>query len=154
MIGPEHPKNTNGAEEDAVTDREAYLGHVQDVTPHRVSTDAGWHHVDIRFLLPTSLDLRSPVGLFRASFPPGAEHRMHTHPGADEFFYIISGRAALGTQESEQEAGPGTVQLIPAGMVHWLRNLDTDRSVEVLGGYLGVASLDEAGYHYVGPKES
>lgn len=134
-------------------ERQAYLADVNSVAPREVSPDAGWHDVDIRFLLPASLGLPAPVGLFRALFPPGAEHRMHTHPDADEFFYVIAGRAALGAGETEQEAGPGTVQLIPAGTVHWLRNLDPDQPVEVVGGYLGVHSLDEAGYQYVGPSD-
>jgi len=133
--------------------RQAYLADVSSVAPREVSDSAGWHNVDIRFLLPASLGLPVPVGLFRALFPPGAEHRMHVHPEADEFFYLIAGHAALGAGDAEQEAGPGTVQLIPAGTVHWLRNLDPNQSVEVVGGYLGVRTLDEAGYQYVGPSD-
>jgi quercetin dioxygenase-like cupin family protein len=79
-------------------------------------------------------------------FPPGAAHEAHRHPNADEFFYVIRGRALLGAEQEEHEAGPGTVEFVPAGKVHWLRNLDSSEPVEVVGGYLGVGSLEEAGY--------
>lgn len=129
----------------------AYFGDVEDVTPTSVRSEDGWQAVDIRFLLPPSLQLSAPIALFRALFPAGAAHRMHTHPDADEFVYVIRGRARLGAGDEERDAGPGTVQLIPAGVVHWLHNLD-DEPVEVVGGYLGVRTLDEAGYQYVGER--
>lgn len=128
---------------------DAYYGSVDRVTPSPVRSEDGWQAVDIRFLLPPSLRLSAPVALFRALFPPGAAHRTHTHPNADEFVYVIRGRARLGAGDEERDGGPGTVQLIPAGVVHWLQNLG-DEPVEVLGGYLGVRSLQEAGYRYVG----
>ncbi|MBO0828494.1 MAG: cupin domain-containing protein [Streptosporangiales bacterium] len=128
----------------------AYFGDVEDVPPTSVRSEDGWQAVDIRFLLPPSMQLSSPVALFRALFPPGAAHRTHTHPDADEFVYVIRGKARIGAGDEERDAGPGTVQLIPAGTVHWLHNLDEDEPVEVVGGYLGVQSLQEAGYRYVG----
>ncbi|MGH9101564.1 MAG: cupin domain-containing protein [Acidimicrobiales bacterium] len=132
-----------------MTTKKGFFNHVESVQPKAVSAEDGWHQVDIRFLLPESLELASPLAPFRATFPPGAEHRTHTHPDADEFVYVISGRCALGAGDEEREGGAGSVQLIPAGVVHWLRNLDPESPVEVVGGYLGVRSLEKAGYLYV-----
>jgi uncharacterized protein GlcG (DUF336 family)/quercetin dioxygenase-like cupin family protein len=133
-----------------VTGRAHDIGSVADTQPTPVRAEDGWHSVDIRFLLPEEVALAAPFAPFRASFPPGAEHRGHTHPKADEFVFVISGWAAMGAGEEEREVGPGTVQLVPAGTVHWLRNLDAREPVEVLGGYLGARSLADAGYQLAG----
>jgi quercetin dioxygenase-like cupin family protein len=120
--------------------------HVDEVEPAAVTADQGWRGMDIRFMITRDAAGTGSVCLFRAVFPPGAAHEPHRHPNADEFFYVIRGRALLGAEREEHEARSGTVEFVPAGRVHWLRNLDTSEPVEVVGGYLGVGSLDEAGY--------
>lgn len=122
---------------------------IREVAPRGVSEDQGWKGMDIRFPLPPEIARSSGVALFRAVFGPRAEHQRHRHPHADEFFYVISGRAAVGTEDEEHEVGAGTVELVRRGRLHWLRNLDPNGEVEVFGGYLGVGSLEEAGYEYV-----
>ena len=122
--------------------------HIGEVAPREVPVEEGWRGMEIRFPLPPDLARSCGVALFRTVFEPGAEHRPHRHPHADEFFYVIRGRAAVGTEDEEREVGPGTVELVRRGRLHWLRNLDANRQVEVVGGYLGVGSLEEAGYEY------
>ena len=128
-----------------------YLAHVDEITPAPVPLDKGWRDMDIRFIATRDLTGSDAICLFRTVFPPGAAHDKHVHPHADEFLYVIRGRAGAGCGEEEFEVGPGSVQLVPRGQVHWLRNLDPERPVELVGGYLGVGSLDEAGYDFVGP---
>jgi quercetin dioxygenase-like cupin family protein len=123
---------------------------LDEVQPAPVRTEQGWRDVDIRFLITRELAGSGSVCLFRALFPPGAAHESHRHPHADEFFYVIRGRALLGAEAEEHAAGPGTVEFVPAGRAHWLRNPDPVEPVEVVGGYLGVGSLGEAGYELVG----
>jgi quercetin dioxygenase-like cupin family protein len=120
-----------------------------EIDPEPVAPRDGWRGIEIRFL-NGSASGSSNTCLFRASFPPGATHERHMHPNADEFFYLISGRAAVGAGDQEQVASGGTVQFIPAGRVHWLRNLDETEPVEVVGVYVGGASLEDAGYVYAG----
>ena len=123
-----------------------YLVNVlEEIEPEEVSRDDGWLGLRIRFLNGDESGSENTC-LFRATFPPGATHDKHTHPNADEFFYVISGRAAVGGGEEEHEVGEGTVQFVPAGKVHWLRNLDDEQPVEVIGVYVGGSSLEEAGY--------
>lgn len=123
-----------------------FMTRVSEVEPRGVRAEQGWVGMDIRFPLPPEVARRGGVALFRAVFRPGAQHRAHLHPNAAEFFYIIRGQAAIGAGDEEHEVGPGTIDFVPRGIVHWLRNLDPDSEVEVLGGYLGVATLEEAGY--------
>ncbi|MGH7903842.1 MAG: cupin domain-containing protein [Candidatus Dormibacteraceae bacterium] len=127
-----------------------YLVHIDEVAPKAVSESQGWQGMDIRFPLPEEIARSGGVALFRAVFRPGARHKPHRHPDADEFFYVIRGRAAIGTEAEEHDVTAGTVEFVSRGRVHWLRNLDPAGEVEVLGGYLGVGSLEEAGYEYVG----
>lgn len=124
----------------------------QDIDVAGVSPDEGWKQIRIRFFEGRDSGSANCC-MFRASFPPGAAHERHFHPNADEFFYLIAGRAAVGAEDEEHVALPGTVQFIPAGKVHWLRNLDPDNPVEVVGIYVGGRTLDEAGYEYVGEIE-
>lgn len=118
-----------------------------------VTADQGWRRMRIRFFEGATSGSGNCC-MFRATFPPGAAHERHFHPNADEFFYVIGGLAAVGAEDEEHLAAPGTVQFVPAGKVHWLRNLDPDQPVDVVGIYVGGRSLEEAGYEFVGPIES
>lgn len=129
-----------------VSNANHFMVSISDVEPRAVSAEQGWVGMDIRFPLPPEVARRGGVALFRAVFRPGAQHRPHIHPNADEFFYVIRGRAAIGAGGEEHEVGAGTVDFVPRGTVHWLRNLDAEGEVEVVGGYLGVGTLEEAGY--------
>jgi mannose-6-phosphate isomerase-like protein (cupin superfamily) len=104
--------------------------------------------MDIRFI-PGAMSGCNEVCVFRTVFPPAAAHERHFHPNAAEWLYLIRGRAAVGAEGEETEARPGTLQIIPARKVHWLRNLDREEPVEIIGGYLGVRSLEAAGYEFV-----
>jgi quercetin dioxygenase-like cupin family protein len=121
----------------------------EDVEPAGVQREDGWRDIEIRFVTGELTGARTAC-LFTARFAPGAAHERHTHPHADEIFYVVSGRAAVGAADGEHLATPGAVQFIPAGEVHWLRNVDPVEPVEVVGVYLGVANLDEAGYDHLG----
>jgi mannose-6-phosphate isomerase-like protein (cupin superfamily) len=81
-----------------------------------------------------------------------AYHERHCHPNAEEIYYIISGRAAVGAGDREYVAEAGSVQYVAKGAVHWFRNLD-DETLDLVGVYVGGSTLDEAGYEYVGPIE-
>lgn len=129
-----------------------FMVHVDEVAPRAVDPERGWKAMDIRFLLPDDVAAQG-VCLFRTVFGPGAAHEKHFHPDAAEFLYVVRGRAGVGAGAEEFVAESGSVQVIPAGAVHWLRNLDADEEVEVVGGYLGVRSLEEAGYEFVGHLE-
>jgi quercetin dioxygenase-like cupin family protein len=132
-----------------IRNRNNFVANVDEIAPAPVTRDEGWREMDIRFITASVTGCKG-LGFFRTVFKPGAAHERHFHPHADEFLYVISGRAAIGAEDSENEALPGTLQIIPAGRVHWLRNLDPAQPVEIVGGYLGVGSLEEAGYEFVG----
>lgn len=124
---------------------------LDDVPPAPVKAEEGWRGMDMRFLIGSRLGVEN-VCVFRAVFAPGAAHEKHLHPDADEFSFVVRGRALLGIDDEEQVVTAGNARFIPAGRVHWLRQLDGEE-VEVVGAYLGVGSLEEAGYEFVGHVE-
>lgn len=122
----------------------------EEVEPATVTADEGWH-MTIRFI-DGPLTGAENVCMFRARFEPGAYHERHFHPNAEEIYYIISGRAAVGAGEREHVAEAGSVQFVAKGVVHWFRNVG-DEALDLVGVYVGGSTLDEAGYEYVGPIE-
>ena len=61
----------------------------------------------------------------------GAPTPLHSHTGAEEAFYVLSGEAAVWIDGTETGAGPGTFILVPRGTPHALRRL-TDDPVRML----------------------
>jgi quercetin dioxygenase-like cupin family protein len=131
-----------------VRDEDNFVVHVADVAPAPVKPEQGWRKMDIRFILTRENSGHDSVCVFRTLFEPGAAHEIHTHD-TDEFLFVVSGHCMVGAGDKENEAGPGTLQFIPSGKKHWLRNTDPFESVELIGGYTNVGSFEEAGYGFI-----
>jgi len=129
-----------------------FLVEIDDVPAHEVREEQGWRGIDIRFPLPTELAKAAGIALFRVIAGPSARHKVHTHPNADEIFYVIRGNAVIGVGEESHEIKAGSVDFVPKGTPHWMR-VDPDSEIESVGGYLKVGSLDEAGYDFIGEIE-
>jgi quercetin dioxygenase-like cupin family protein len=123
--------------------------HVDDMRPADVRVEQGWREMDIRFLVSRHSGGSRQVCWWRTVFPPGGAHERHYHPNAEEVLYVIRGRGAAGTEETEHEVTPGTAHYIPAGVTHWLRNASDTEDLEIVGCYAPAASLEEAGYVFV-----
>jgi oxalate decarboxylase len=70
---------------------------------------------------------------------PGGVREPHWHPNADEWQYIIRGRARIGTFGSEgraraEEFRPGDVGYVPRGYGHYIENVG-DEPLRVLIGF-------------------
>jgi quercetin dioxygenase-like cupin family protein len=123
--------------------------HVSEMEPAPVPSEEGWRNMDIRFLVNRGNAGSDSICWWRTVFPPGAAHERHFHPNAEEVLYVLRGRGAAGTESEEHEVTPGTVQFIPKGVTHWLRNASDDEELEIVGCYSPAASLEEAGYVFV-----
>jgi quercetin dioxygenase-like cupin family protein len=132
---------------DAMTDH--FQLHVSEMEPAGVKLEDGWREMDIRFLVNKDNAGAHEVCFWRTVFPPGAAHERHYHPNAAEVLYVVRGRGGAGTEDEEHEVTPGTAQYIPAGAVHWLRNVDPHEELEIVGCYAPAGSLDDAGYVFV-----
>jgi quercetin dioxygenase-like cupin family protein len=110
--------------------------------------EEGWIDMEVRFLVGAHTGT-SGLTLGRTVLPPGARHERHSHPNADEFFFVVRGRGAIYTDEGEEEAAEGDVIWTPAGHWHGFKNTSED-AVLLLWGWRGAGSLREAGYQLPG----
>jgi mannose-6-phosphate isomerase-like protein (cupin superfamily) len=56
---------------------------------------------------------------------------LHTHPGAEESFYVVGGRVELWADGATSEAAEGAFIVVPRGVPHALRRL-SDEPVRML----------------------
>jgi quercetin dioxygenase-like cupin family protein len=88
-----------------------------------------------------------------AGFPGPA---LHIHPEFEETFYVLDGHIAVRVGEQADEAGPGSVAVVPRGTPHTFAN-PTDRPARMLvlvtpGGFeryfeaLAAAVVEKGGF--------
>jgi quercetin dioxygenase-like cupin family protein len=70
------------------------------------------HHV-YKFLSETPHSSISIVG-----WEPGQISPIHSHPDADEIYYILDGEGLFNDGRKEARLGPGATVVFPAGEVH------------------------------------
>jgi quercetin dioxygenase-like cupin family protein len=51
-------------------------------------------------------------------FEPGQRQSVHTHEGAEKFYFLVSGKARLVVGKSEVDAVAGDIVWAPAGVPH------------------------------------
>jgi quercetin dioxygenase-like cupin family protein len=51
-------------------------------------------------------------------FEPGQEQKVHTHAGADKFYFVVSGKARFVIGDRTIEARAGDLVLAPEGVPH------------------------------------
>ncbi len=79
--------------------------------------------------------------------PRTSYHKKHTHPNAEEVFYVIEGKGIGGVNSEERELVKGDTVWVPRGAVHWLYN-PFDEPCEIIFLYTA-PSLAAAGYEIV-----
>jgi quercetin dioxygenase-like cupin family protein len=65
-------------------------------------------------------------------FEPGQSQRVHTHAGADKFYYVCSGRARLTVGEEMREVAEGGIAWAPSGVPHGVAEA-LERTVLLVG---------------------
>jgi len=65
-------------------------------------------------------DLFRGTGLFAGlnCFEPGQAQSVHSHGGADKFYFVVSGKARMTVGGETRDAEAGTVVWAPAGVPH------------------------------------
>ncbi len=69
---------------------------------------------------PTKTDLVRGASLLVGlnCFEPGQSERVHSHSGADKFYFVVSGKARITVGSETAEAGAGELVWAPAGVPH------------------------------------
>jgi mannose-6-phosphate isomerase-like protein (cupin superfamily) len=60
--------------------------------------------------------------VIRERVPPGASERRHLHGKAQQFFFILAGRAVMELEGRDHPLAPGEGIHIPAGQAHQFKN--------------------------------
>ena len=99
------------------------------------------------------------LGATLLELAPGApEGRLHMHYGAEEMFFVLSGRPSFRHQSGEEALAPGDVVFCPEGRagLHTFSN-PTDEPLEILaisaGSFPDVVAYPEHGYAWVATRD-
>jgi uncharacterized cupin superfamily protein len=101
-------------------------------------------------------DARMGATLYELA-PDAPEPRIHMHFGAEELFFVLSGRPVLRTPEGKEELAPGDFVFCPEGRagLHTFSN-PGDESARILavsaGGFPDVVAYPEHGYAWVATR--
>jgi mannose-6-phosphate isomerase-like protein (cupin superfamily) len=68
----------------------------------------------------------SSISIFEEVTAPGFGPPLHNHHNQLEIFHIIRGKHKFRLGEEEIEAGPGDCVLVPAGVAHTFKNIDSE----------------------------
>jgi len=103
------------------------------------------------------VDARMGATLY--ALPPGApEDRVHMHFGAEEMFFVLSGRPLLRTQTGKEQLASGDFVFCPEGRagLHTFSN-PTDEPARILaisaGSFPDVVAYPEHGYAWVATRD-
>lgn len=91
----------------------------------------------VRITDSTVFPISKTVAAAHLDIAPGALREMHWHPNADEWSYVIRGRARVTVFAAEGNARTfdyvaGDVGIVPKNMGHFIENLSDDEPLEVL----------------------
>ena len=116
----------------------------------QLTEDDGWVNLRMRWIV--NEDAGTKLGTFGyVEFLSGSKHEYHTHPNADEIFFVLSGRGEARSGDETFDVKAGDTVFVPMGDVHYFRNTDEKESLKALFIYLGQPSLAKAGYELVKP---
>ncbi len=65
-------------------------------------------------------------------FEPGQEQKVHAHPGADKFYFVVSGKARFIVGAETHEASAGDLVLAPEGVPHGVERA-LERTIVLVG---------------------
>jgi quercetin dioxygenase-like cupin family protein len=65
-------------------------------------------------------------------FEPGQEQKVHAHPGADKFYFVVSGKARFVVGDTTLEAASGDLILAPEGVPHGVERA-LERTIVLVG---------------------
>ena len=62
-------------------------------------------------------------------FEPGQEHKLHSHPGLDKVYQVLSGEGVFVLEGRELPMRAGQMLVAPEGVPHGIRNTARERLV-------------------------
>ncbi len=86
----------------------------------------------ISYLLLTEGDANSHnLAITWVEGEPESEQERHAHSRSEQVYVIVAGRGLIHVGDEEKEVGAGTLVFVPAGALHSIRNIGSDKLVYV-----------------------
>jgi mannose-6-phosphate isomerase-like protein (cupin superfamily) len=105
----------------------------------------GFLHVSARWLVTAESAPSRALVVGQSGFAAGGAHLLHRHAHAEEFFYVFDGGGVHLVEGGEVAMRVGDIVHVPGNEWHGFRNTGTT-PVRAVFGYLGVNTVDAAGY--------
>jgi mannose-6-phosphate isomerase-like protein (cupin superfamily) len=105
----------------------------------------GFLHVSARWLVTAESATSRALVVGQSSFAIGGAHLLHRHAHAEEFFYVFGGRGVHLIEGGAVPMRVGDIVHVPRNEWHGFRNTGST-PVRAVFGYLGVNTVDAAGY--------
>jgi uncharacterized cupin superfamily protein len=113
----------------------------------KLNPDQGWIGMKVQFLVDAVSGGSELLVFGRARFAPDkSQHQCHRHVNAEEFSCIISGEGVILHGDNEIPVKAGDVTFHKRSELRGFRNTSDYKEVEMLWGWAGAASKEEAGY--------
>jgi quercetin dioxygenase-like cupin family protein len=110
-----------------------------------VKTEPSQRGIRSRRIISRDIVGTDSMVMLHAEIPPGIQHSLHRHPGADQVTYVLEGACEQFTETGATLVEKGDVLFTPAGEWHGTRN-NTEVPSVLLTVYAGVGTPAEAGY--------
>lgn len=127
---------------------DSYHVHLDTVDPvPGLGPDQGWVGMTVQFLIDKSKAGSRYFVFGRARFAPGpSAHHWHRHPGAEEFALITKGQGIVLDGDNEIRVSVGDIVFHRKGAWHGFKNTSDIDEAEMIWGWAGASSKEEAGY--------
>ena len=110
-----------------------------------VKTEPSQRGIRSRRIISRDIVGTESMVMLHAEIPPGTQHSLHRHPGADQVTFVLEGTCEHFTETRATLVEKGDVLFTPAGEWHGTRN-ETEVLTVMLTVYAGVGTAAEAGY--------
>lgn len=109
----------------------------------------------VRITDSTNFPISKTVAAAHLDIDPGALREMHWHPNADEWSFVIRGRARVTIFAAKGNArtfdfSAGDVGIVPRNMGHFIENLSDDEPLEMLEIFRGDRFQDFSLFQWMG----
>ncbi len=129
-----------------------YVMRLKDIELMDTKGGKDFNAIDCRFAI-SNKTVGTNACMFRCTFKVGGFHAPHLHTKTDEFLYVIScGDALTGIGNDVYKMEEGMFIYFPKKVLHWTKNYDKQKSLEVVTCYTEKGSIEDSGYRYSGDQ--
>lgn len=114
----------------------------------QATADQGFINLKLQWIVTDEVGAK--LGCFGyVEFMTQSSHELHTHPNAEEIFYVLSGHGLARSGDETFEINTEDTVFVPKGEAHSFKNLDEKEPLKAVYAYFGAPSIQKAGHERV-----